>query len=106
MGLSFARKEPIDFGGRKCTFKPLTTEAKLRVNSAERNATSEESIRTIAECFDEKDRDYVEKFLKEEMTEKGIVKVATYLVGGEDAVNDLEKAYETAIKEAIKNAND
>lgn len=101
MALSFKKNtaEAIQFGDLVVTPK-VDIEARLRIQALQMGNANEvkEAILVISECFGDK-KDEVAEFLSKDMTVLDLAKLKAYLVGGNDMVERVDSAMESALKE-------
>lgn len=102
--MKFEGKKAIEFGKLKAIPKS-TAELRLRIRdidftTEERTA---EAIEVLASFFPDK-KSEVKRFLTEEMEIFELNKLQAYLVGGEAAVEMIERNLETNLQRAIEQA--
>ena len=103
MAFKNSQIEPVEFGDKKCA-PELDAERKLRLqriqfSTAELEKKADE---IIASCFPDDEAFVLDYLAKCPVTAKS--RLATYLIGGEETVKAIEKAYQENIAEAMKGA--
>lgn len=102
--LSFDGIQPVMFGGKDC-MPSLDAELRLRIQNLkfDTDADRAHSDEVLAKAFP-KDRDYVEDFLKKQMSDMEKQKLQAYLLGGMSAVRTLDQAIERVMNQAMEGA--
>lgn len=106
--LRFSGIQPVEFCGRDCTPRTLTTGDRLRLQQidwkTEDNAREADEV--LAGCFEENDQEFVLQFLSQHMTptDKGILR--SYLLEGEKAIAMLDAYSDKAAEKAVDKMTD
>lgn len=97
--LHFNGLEPIDFHGKEYMPK-VDAEKRLRLSTIKFNTTEEttEADTILCSCFEEQE---AKEFIIEKLSADDKQLLATYLIGGETAVNRLSNLTDGAIEKYI-----
>lgn len=100
--LHFNGLEPIDFKGKLCEPK-VDNEKKLRLANVKFATYEQEEASTevLCSCFDD---DYARDFIRNKLSTDDKQVLATYLRGGETAINNLSKATDGMIEKYVQRA--
>lgn len=106
MALTFAKYEPVNFGGLE-VMPVITTERKLRAQNINLStqAGQEEAAHILADFF-EGHADEVEEFIKHNMGANDISELLAYLVGGPKAAVRIDQAINDNMREALRVKHD
>lgn len=106
MALKFAGIEPVEFGGKICTPR-IDADKRLRLTQLKFNteADADKANKVIASCFPD-DEEFVEDFLKNQITDSDRQVLALYLRGGQRALDAYEKAVNDLMAEAMEKAKE
>lgn len=101
MAFKVSQIEPVEFGDKKCE-PELDAERKLRLQRIQFGTAEQEkkADEAIAACFPEDEAFVLEYLAKCATPAKS--RLATYLIGGEETVKAVEKAYEQGIADRMK----
>lgn len=99
--LSFNGIQPISFGGVECAPKAIDAEKRLRLAEVDYSTAekAEKSDDVLAGCFDD---ETAKDYIRNRLSPDDKIVIATYLRGGETALNRLNDATSQAIDKYIE----